>query len=587
MNTPTEGRIKMFLQKLRQNYCLNQKNILRALPLLFLTILLFSCLQKPEPADLLILKARAYTVNPAQPWAEAVAVKGEKIIFVGSNKKARSYIGAQTKVIDAEGRLLLPGFQDSHLHFVSGSLNLNRVDLAGTKSIAEIQERIRRFVAAHPELTWIQGRGWMYSVFPGNMPHKKFLDEVVPDKPAIMRCADGHTSWVNSRALALAGITAKTPDPPDGRIGRDERGEPTGALLEGASSLVSRLIPQPTKEEKLAAMARGMEEAAKWGVTAAHGMGGEYEELELLKRLRQEGRQTLRLIITMWVDEPGPTEKDFQLYAEASAKYNDHWLAVRGVKLMLDGVIDSGTAAMLDPYEQQKGNKGKLFWEPDDYIKAVREFSRCGIQVSTHAIGDRAIRLCLEAYEKALQESSHPGLRHKIEHAECIAAEDFARFQNPGIIASFQPLHADPDPVWMEAWIKNAGPERESRAFAWKSVRNAGGHLAFGSDWPVVTINPWPAVQVAVTRQSLQGYPEGGWLPKEKLTLEETIYAYTMGGAYAVNEENIRGSIEPGKLADFILLSQNIFEVPANQIAATKCVWSVVGGQVKHDEISK
>lgn len=550
--------------------------------LLIAAVLAFqiSCARKPEPADLVILNARVYTVNPAQPWAEAVAVKGEKIVFVGSTREARRFRGKETLVIDARGRLLLPGFQDSHVHFISGSLNLEKVDLAGTSTVAEIQERIKKFAAEHPDLKWIQGRGWMYPAFPGNMPHKKYLDEVVPDRPAIMRCADGHTTWVNSRALELAGITRKTPDPPDGKIVRDEKGEPTGSLLEGAGRLVSRLVPEPSAEEKYQALKLGMREAVKWGITAAHGLGGEFEELELFDRLRQEGHLLIRLIITMGVSEPGPTEKDFQVYEEASKKYNDRWLQVRGVKLMLDGVIDSGTAAMLEPYQDQPENSGKLFWEPDDYIKAVLELSRRGIPVSTHSIGDRAIRLSLDAYEKALRESGHPELRHKIEHVECVAAGDFPRFNNPGIIASFQPLHADPDPVWMSAWIKNVGPEREQRAFPWQSVLKNGGQLAFGSDWPVVTINPWPGLQMAVTRQSLKGYPEGGWIPAEKLTLEEAVKAYTIGGAYAVNEENLRGSIEPEKLADLILLSRNIFEMPSNEISGVRSVLTIVGGRI-------
>jgi len=555
--------------------------------ILFSIILLSSCAEKPEAADLIIAGAKVYTLNPAQPWAEAVAVRAEKIVFVGPDRQARRYIGPETKIIEAERRLLLPGFQDSHVHFISGSLNLNRIDLAGTRTVAEIQERIRRFAAEHPELPWIEGRGWMYSAFPGDMPHKKFLDEVVHDRPAIMRCADGHTSWVNSKALALAGINKKTPDPPDGKIVRDEKGEPTGALLEGASSLVSRLIPEPAREEKLAALRLGMQEAARWGVTCAHGLGGEFEDLELFDQLRAEGAQTLRLIITMWVDEPGPQKKDFEIYEAARAKYNDRWLAVRGVKLMLDGVIDSGTAAMLDPYEEQKGNKGKLSWEPEDFKKAVLELSRHGIQISTHAIGDRAIRLTLDAYERAAKESGHPELRHKVEHAECIAAADFPRFGRSEIVASFQPLHADPDPVWMAAWIKNVGPEREQRAFAWKSVLEAGGHLAFGSDWPVVTINPWPGVQMAVTREDSEGNPAGGWVPKQKISLEEAIYAYTLGGAYALNEEEIRGSIEPGKLSDLILLSQNIFEIQADKISKTESVLTVVGGKIVKNAIEQ
>lgn len=562
----------------------NQSQLSKFIGFSFLIVsiffLQFDCTRKPKPADLIITGAKVYTVNPAQPWAEAVAVKGEQIVFVGSDRQVLKYVGPSTRIIQADGRLLLPGFQDSHVHFVSGSLNLNRIDLSGTRNVEEIKERIRQFAAAHPDLPWIQGRGWMYSAFPGNMPHKKFLDEVVPDQPAIMRCADGHTSWVNSRALALAGINRCTPDPPDGKIVRDQNGEPTGALLEGASSLVSRLIPEPTWEERLAALRLGFREAARWGVTCAHGLGGEFEDLELFDQLRQEGAQTLRLVVTMWVDEPGPKEQDFELYEKARAKYHDSWLSVRGVKLMLDGVIDSGTGAMLEPYQEMKGNKGKLFWEPDDYVKAVMEFSRRGIQVSTHSIGDLAIRLTLDAYEKALKESGHPKLRHKIEHAECPAAADLPRFNNPGIIASFQPLHADPDPVWMAAWIKNVGPEREQRAFPWKSILKAGGHLAFGSDWPVVTINPWPGLQMAVTREDREGKPAGGWVPGEKLTLEEAIQAYTLGGAYALNEEHRRGSIEAGKLADMILLSQNIFEIPVSQIRHTYSVLTIVGGKI-------
>lgn len=564
---------------------LKKKSNLLGLASVFLAIffLPISCGPKLETADWLITGARVYTVNPAQPWAEAVAIKGDKIVFVGSAREAKKFTGKQTRVIEAGGKLLLPGIQDSHVHFLSGSLNLTRVDLSGTRSVEEIQDRIRQFTAAHPELNWVQGRGWMYSAFPDNMPHKRYLDEVVPDRPAVMRCADGHTSWVNSKALALAGITKKTPDPVDGRIVRDSQGEPTGALLEGASSLVSRLIPEPTREEKLAALRAGMKEAARWGLTCAHGLGGEFEELELFEQINQEGSQTLRLVVAMSIDEPGPKEKDFEAYALASAKHHDNWLAVRGVKLMLDGVIDSGTGAMLQPYEDQGDNRGKLFWEPDDYKKAVLEFSRRGIQVSTHSIGDRAIRLTLEAYELAARESGHPELRHKIEHAECIAADDIKRFGQPFIVASFQPLHANPEPAWMAAWIKKAGPEREQRAFAWNSVLKAGGQLAFGSDWPVVTINPWPGVQMAVTREDWDGKPQGGWLPGEKLTLDQAIYAYTLGGAYALNEESIRGSIEPGKLADLVLLSQNIFQIPVNKIRETTPVLTMVGGKIRFE----
>jgi predicted amidohydrolase YtcJ len=548
-----------------------------------LLLALAGCSSGRPAADIVIVNARIYTVDPSRPWAEAVAVREGRILSVGSAKDVSRFKASGTQVIDAGGRLVLPGIADSHVHFVSGSANLAKVDLAGTKTVEEIQGRIRTFAQEHSQASWIQGRGWMYPAFPGNMPHKKFLDEVVPDRPAIMRCADGHTSWVNSRALALAGIGRDTKDPENGKIVRDQKGEPTGALLEEASSLVAKLIPEPTPEETLESLRQGLREAARRGVVRVHGLGGEFEALDLLDRLRREGSLTTRFTVTMWVDAPGPADKDWKAYEEARAKYQDEWLAVDGIKLMLDGVIDSGTGAMLDPYEGQRENRGKLFWEPEAFKKAVAEFNAKGLQVSTHAIGDAAIRLSLDAYEQGAREAGSPDVRNKIEHAEDIAADDIPRFGRLGVIASFQPLHANPEPGWIGSWIKNVGPERERRAFAWKAVLDGGGRLAFGSDWPVVTISPWPGLQVAVTRQDLDGLPAGGWLPQHKVSLADAVYAYTMGGAYAMHREKDEGSIEAGKLADLILVSQNIFEVDPYKIAETKVILTMVGGRIVFD----
>ena len=539
--------------------------------------------ERPAAADTVIVNAKVYTVDAAKPWAEAVAVRGGRIVAVGTAKDISRYKGKTTGVIDAAGRLVLPGIADSHTHFVSGSMNMAVVDLAGAKTVEEVQARIRAFAQANPQAAWIEGRGWMYPVFPGNMPNKKILDEIVADRPACMRCADGHSSWVNSKALALAGITRDTKDPEDGRIVRDERGEPTGALLESAGHLVSKLIPEPAAEERLTAVRQGLKEAARLGVVLVHGLGGEFEDLALFEKLRDESALTVRLTVAMWVDAPGPTDKDWKAYDDARARCHDEWLAVDGIKLMLDGVIDSGTGAMLDPYEGQKENKGKLFWAPEDYMKAVAAFNAKGMQVSTHSIGDAAIRLSLDAYEAGQRAAGDPDVRNKIEHAEDIAESDIARFGRLGVIGSFQPLHANPDPAWIGGWIKNAGPERERRAFAWKAVCDGGGRLAFGSDWPVVTLSPWPGIQVAVTRQDLDGRPEGGWLPQYRVSLAEAIYAYTMGGAYAMHREKDEGSIEAGKLADLIMVSQNVFDIDPHQIAGTKVLLTMVGGKIVHD----
>lgn len=551
--------------------------------LCMLMALTAACSGGRPAADTIIMNARVYTVNASQPWAEAVAVGEGRVLAVGTTRAVSRHKAAGTRVIDAGGRLVLPGFADSHIHFVGGSVGLAGVDLAGTRTVEEIQARIRAFADENPQAGWIKGRGWMYAAFPGGMPHKKYLDEVVPDRPAVMSCADGHTTWVNSKALALAGVDRGTPDPENGKVVRDETGEPTGALLEEAGALVSKHIPRPTAEETLASLRRGLREAARLGVVRAHGMGGEFEALELLDRLLQEGGLTTRLSVSMWVDPPGPTDEDWKAYERARVRYNDEWLSLGGVKLMLDGVIDSGTGAMLDPYENQHGNRGKLFWEPEAFKRAVAAFNAKGLQVSTHAIGDAAIRLALDAYEEAARTAGERDLRNKIEHAEDIAAEDIPRFGRLGVIASFQPLHANPDPAWMRTWIENVGPEREQRAFAWKAVLDAGGRLAFGSDWPVVTLSPWPGLQVAVTRQDLNGLPECGWLPQHRVTLEEAVYAYTMGGAYAMHREKEAGSIEPGKLADLVIVSQDIFRVDPHEIGKTEVVLTMVGGRVVHD----
>ncbi len=539
-----------------------------------------NCSQERPLAETIITHAKVYTVDARLPWAEAVAVKGERILFVGSTKEALRFRGPATKMIDAGGRLLLPGIEDSHVHFVSGSENLAKVDLAGTRTVEEAQERIRKFAREHPQAAWVQGRGWMYAAFPGNMPHKKDLDAVVPDRPAIMSCADGHTSWVNSRALALAGIDRHTPDPENGTIVRGPDGEPTGALLETADSLVLKVVPQPTRQETLAALRAGLVEAARFGVVRVHGLGGEFEVLDLLDELRREGALTVRISASMWVEFPGSSERDWKAYEDARSRYDDEWLSLGGIKLMLDGVIDSGTGAMLEPYAGRSEDKGKLFWDPEAFKKAVVEINAKGTQVSTHAIGDAAIRLALDAYEQGARESGNPDLRNKIEHVEDIAASDIPRFGRLGVIGSFQPLHANPDPTWMGTWVENVGPEREQRAWAWKSVLDGGGRLAFGSDWPVVTINPWLGLQVAVTRQDFEGRPAGGWIPQQRMQLADAVYAYTMGGAFAMHRENEEGSIEAGKLADMILISPNIFEVEPNKIAETKVVLTMVGGRI-------
>ncbi len=551
---------------------------------LFLTLpffLLTSSFACAQSADLIITHADIYTVDAKHPHAEAVAVRNGKIVFVGTAKAAEAYRGTNTRVIDAGGKLVLPGIQDSHVHFVGGSRALNKVDLSGATSLPEIQKRIRDFARQHPANAWVQGRGWMYASFPGGMPHKKFLDEVVPDRPAIMSCADGHTIWVNSKALELAHIDRNTPNPRNGIIVKDENGEPTGALQEAASGLIK--LPEPTREETYADLLNGLAEASRQGVVRVHSLGGDFEWLDLLDRIRNEGKLTVRFSVAMFVDPPGLNEMSWKELNDARAKYHDDWIEEAGVKTMLDGVIDSLTGAMIDPYTNQGDNRGKLFWTAEDHRKTVAALDAKNIQVATHAIGDLAIRTALDSYQYAAAQNGSHDMRHKIEHIEDIAEADIPRFAKEGVIASFQPLHANPEPNWMGAWIAHVGPEREQRAFAWNTIRKTGAHLAFGSDWPVVTINPWLGMQMAVTRQDFEGNPPGGWLPQHRMSLADTVYTYTMGGAYALHREKVEGSIEPGKLADLIMVSQNIFKIDPHEIGKTKALLTVVGGNIVYD----
>ena len=539
------------------------------------------------PADEVLINARIYTVNSQHPWAEAIAIRGDKILAIGRAKEITPHRGSATKVIDAKGHLVLPGFTDCHIHFMEGSLGLNHVDLIGTKTIEEIQKRVKEYASSHPDEPWISGAGWTYPTFgSAALPHKKFLDVVVPDRPVFLVAFDGHSSWANSKALALAGITRETPDPPNGKIVRDPNGEATGALKESAGDLVSKLVPKPSREERLAALRRGIHEANKVGLVRVHSAGGDFEWLDLYDELRRKGELTLREYIAYFFDPPELTPEAIEKAENARRTYHDDWISAGAVKTMLDGVIESHTAAMLQPYSDDPKESGKLFWDPQKYKRAVVEWDRRGFQIFTHAIGDKAVRLALDAYLEARAANHSQDSRPRIEHIETITAEDIPRFGKLGVIASFQPLHAYPDDDTLKVWARNVGPERATRAWVWRSIESSGGQLAFGSDWPVVTLNPWPGVQNARTRQTTEGEPVNGFVPNERISLADSIKAYTLGAAFAGRREKSEGSLEVGKLADLIVLSQDLFEIEPSDIAKTEVLLTMVGGKVVYQSPS-
>ena len=545
--------------------------------------------EKLEPTDVIVIHGHVYTENPKEPWAQAVAIHGAKIVAVGDDAAIEKMRGMGTKVIDAGGNVVLPGFTDCHIHFLDGSLSLGRVNLEGAKDAADIQKRLRAYAAEHPGDDWILGRGWDYAMFGSEaLPHKKYLDEIFRNRPVFLEGYDGHTYWANSKALALAGIARDTPNPPNGIIVRDaQSGEATGALKEAAQGLVAKVVPKPTRTERLLAVHAGMKWASEHGITRVHSAGGDFEILDLYDEIRRRGDLSLRMYVAYFLNPPSLRPQDIDAIEAARKKFSDEWIDAGAVKFMVDGVIESHTAAMLEPYSDEPSLKGKPFWEPANYNAAVAELDKRGLQLFTHAIGDYGIRMALNAYENAAEQNHLKDRRSRIEHIETAAAADIPRFGKLGVIASMQPLHSYPNADTLDVWARNIGPDRASRAWAWKSIADGGGHLAFGSDWPVVTLNPWEGIQTAVTRQTAEGTPEAGFVREQRLTVAQAVDGYTLGAAFAGRREKTEGSLEVGKLADLIIISQNIFDINPHKIGATKVTTTIVGGRLVYRADSK
>jgi predicted amidohydrolase YtcJ len=523
------------------------------------------------PVDLLVFNGRVYTGETGAAPQEAIAVRGNRILKVGTNRELKRLRRAQTTVVDAHGAAVLPGFNDSHVHFLSGSLALDGADLLAATSLEAIQSTIRAFAEANPNREWVIGRGWYYAPFPGGLPTRQQLDAIVPDRPAYFECYDGHTAWVNTKALELAGITRRTRNPKNGIIVKDPRsGEPTGVLKEAAQNLMEAVLPKPTREDKLASLRAGIALAHRFGLTSIQNASGDAEELELYDELRRAGELRLRVYSALSI-APGFTEGDANAFDALWQKYPDDPLLKTGsVKLMADGVIEAHTASMLEPYSNRQ-TTGVPNYARAELNRIVAMMDKRGWQIMIHAIGDGGVRMALDAFEHAARTNPAPlrGRRHRIEHIETIDAADIPRFAELGVIASQQPLHGTPSPNQISVWAVNIGPERASRAWAWRSIAEAGGALAFGSDWPVVTIDPRQGLQMAVNRATAEGLPEGGWLPEQKISLSAAVDAYTRGAAYASFDDQRKGTLTPGTLADIVILSNDIFETPTRPLDTT------------------
>jgi predicted amidohydrolase YtcJ len=533
--------------------------------------------------DLIVINGRVYAADGGEDLAEAVAVRGNKVIRVGSNREIQRLKRAQTIVVDAKGGAVVPGFNDAHAHLVNGGLSLDQVSLDDAKTIDEIKDTIRVWSESHPEREWITGRGWYYQPFGGAMPSRQMLDALVPDRPAYLIAYDGHTGWANSKALTLAGITRATKAPANGVIVKDPRtGEPTGALKEAAMALMSAAAPKPTEEDRMAAVRAAIDEAHRFGITSVQDAGGTAADLEILDRLRKRGELTLRVYQALRADATlsETTLEELELVRTRFA--DDPMLKAGAIKLVADGVIESHTAAMIEPYANRPATKGDARFTAEQLNKVVSMLDKRGWQVMTHAIGDAAVRMTLDAYQAAAAANPEPerGRRHRIEHIETVDPTDVARFGTLGVVASFQPVHATPSPTPGDVWSTNIGDERASRGWMWTSIAKAKGRLSFGSDWPVMTIDPLKGLHVATTRTTEDGLPEGGWIPSERLPLRKAIDAYTRDAAWASFDDQRKGMLARDMLADLVVLTDDIFSGPRSRLTATEVAVTIADGKI-------
>lgn len=525
-------------------------------------------------ADLVVVNARIYTADAARPLAQALAVRGDRLIFVGSTREADMLVGPQTRRLDLAGRTVIPGMVDAHAHLMGLGAALRTVDLVGTTSYDEIIARVVAQASKTSKGEWITGYGWDQNDWAETgFPTHERLSAAVPDHPVILSRVDGHASLVNARAMALAGLTAATPDPDGGRLLRGPNRVPTGVLIDRAQALVRRVVPPPSPVEQRARLDTALAEANRWGLTGIHDAGVDGATIDLYRATADAGRFTLRDYVMISGDDA--TLNRF-LPAGPQLALDGGRLWIRAIKLYADGALGSRGAAMLEPYSDEPGNRG-LVVTSQQRIEAVAARALAeGFQLNTHAIGDRANRMVLDAIAAALAKHPVPDHRFRIEHAQLLAPEDIPRFAELGMIPSMQGSHQTSDMYWA---VNRIGPTRALGAYAWRSLLNSGVIIPNGSDFPVESPNPLLSFTAFVSRMDQAGWPAGGWYPAQRTTREEALLSMTLWPAMAAFMEHDSGSLTPGKYADFVVLDQDIMTVPVLQIRRTQVLRTVLGGQ--------
>lgn len=529
------------------------------------------------PADLVLRHGVVYTMSPSRPWADAVAVRDGRVVYVGEDSGVDKFVGIATAVVDLGGRLVLPGFQDSHAHPLSGGLELGECNLYTARTPAEVEGAIRAYVSQHPDLPWIRGNGWQLPVFPGANPKREMLDRLVPDRPAFFYAADGHSAWVNSKALEAAGITRETPDPPNGRIERDASGSPSGTLREAAVGLVSQHLPAYSTQDRIGAARRALAEANRFGITSITDADAGPDYLEAYRALDDQNQLTARVYAALH-SERNPVEGETSRLVALRRRYTGSRLRADQVKFFADGVIEARTAALLAPYLGHGKEAGALNYTPEDLTARITALDRQGFQIHIHAIGDRAIRVSLDALEHARRENGRHDARPIIAHIELFDPADLPRFRELGVIASFQAFWAQADEYIRDLTLPTLGPARSRWIYPIGTMLNSGAVVVGGSDWTVSSLNPLDAIEVAITRRSVDGPPGPAWIPEERADLPRMLAAYTINAAYANRAERETGSIEPGKLGDLIVLDRNLFAIPVTEIHKAKVLLTLVEG---------